>query len=266
MLSLFAAHDDVHGVFLILPAMGVRASYYKHFAEKLADHGMAAATIDWRGHGKSSVVASRMQDWGYSRLVEDVYDVCYYLRKRLHFDRLIILGHSMGGQVGHLTAAKYSHLIDGVIGITSSDPYYKMWPRGYRRGFYFISLLVYPISYVIGHFPGYFFNFAKREARTAIRDWARAVREGKFRFPGNNTDFRKIKSEYEGLIASISIKDDFLAPLAAVEFTLNKFKKAQCRKHVILDSNAYTHIKLNHFSWVKESSIIIQKILEILKD
>ncbi len=105
VLSLWNTEPGSSKVFVVLPAMGVRASYYAGFCEKMATHGCAVASIDWRGHGQSSIIAGRRQDWGYARLVQEIQYWVTWLRQSHNFEQVFIIGHSMGGQVGHLVAA-----------------------------------------------------------------------------------------------------------------------------------------------------------------
>jgi len=264
-LTLWIPDESAYAVFLILPAMGTRASYYRHFAAHFSSHGVAVATIDWRGHGESSVRPDHGVDWGYSQLIDDVQEVCWLLKKRIHFNRLFLLGHSKGGQVAHLSAAKFSGLIDGVFSVASSDPYFRQWKWYQQLPFYFASMLVYPISLVIGHFPGYFFGFARREAKTMIRDWGRAVRNGNFKLRGDSFNYEKAKEIYSGKIVAISIEDDILAPYDAVEFTMKFFPNATLKQHVELSQHDEKGNRVTHFSWAKHSDGVIGHILEALE-
>ncbi len=261
-LNLWIPGDDAYTVFFILPAMGVRASYYSGFAEKFSQRGVAVATMDFRGHGNSSLRASRTCDWGYAQLVSDIQEAAFLLKKRINFLRLYLVGHSMGGQIAHLTAAKFPSLINGVFSIASSDPYYKMWKSWQQFPFYLATLAIHPVTWMVGHFPGYFFGFAKREARTAIGDWARAVRTGKFILANDSFDYQRGKFLYTDRIVAISIQDDWLAPRRAVEFTLGQFQNAKLIKHVELSCEKNTEQTLTHFNWVKYPERIIDTILK----
>ena len=71
-LQLFKAKKENAPVVLCFPALGVRASFYKHFAQYLAGEGINAITADWRGFGESSVKISRKNNHGYKELIEDI--------------------------------------------------------------------------------------------------------------------------------------------------------------------------------------------------
>src|SRR5690606_2089967 len=57
-------------VVVIVPGMGVPASYYEPLARALARRGLAVATSELRGIGTSSIRARRGTDFGWRELVE----------------------------------------------------------------------------------------------------------------------------------------------------------------------------------------------------
>ena len=60
--------EDAPAVVLVLPAMGVEASYYRPVVEQIVGAGLAVVTADLRGHGLSEVRARRGVDYGYHEL------------------------------------------------------------------------------------------------------------------------------------------------------------------------------------------------------
>ena len=247
-------------IMMVLPAMGVRASFYDRFCDSMSKKGVAVASIDWRGHGKSSLRAGRQQNWGYQKLIEETQYYSAWLKRKYDVKDVVLIGHSMGGQVAHLVAARFPKLIDGVITIASSEPFYKMWEWEKRYFFYFATFLVYPVSFVVGHFPGYVFKFAKRESRTMIRDWGKAARRGYFKFEKKSFNYLEGKASYGGKILAVSIADDFFAPKLAADFSVNKFTNAILNKHVHLEPLASDKTKLDHFNWVKHSGRVMEVI------
>jgi predicted alpha/beta hydrolase len=59
-ITIFRAHQPtVLPVLVILPALGVKGSYYRNVAQHFAAHHYHVVTIDHRGHGHSSVRPSQ---------------------------------------------------------------------------------------------------------------------------------------------------------------------------------------------------------------
>ena len=95
------------------------ASYTPLMAEDnwLSDISASLIAVDWPGHGHSS---KRPEHVTYS-LVDYVYDL-RQLIKALKSERLIILGHSLGGSVATLYAGSYPESIQHLILIESMGP------------------------------------------------------------------------------------------------------------------------------------------------
>jgi predicted alpha/beta hydrolase len=76
------------------------------FAGVLAEHGVRTLALDFRGHGESGMPAARGGRWTFDDLArEDVPALCRAVRERWPKDRLTLVGHSLGGQVGMVAAA-----------------------------------------------------------------------------------------------------------------------------------------------------------------
>jgi len=67
---------------------------------------------DRQGYGKSSPFYKTERDLNY---LEDEADILYKIINKLHIEFPIIFGHSDGGAIGLITAAKYPDYIKGLI-------------------------------------------------------------------------------------------------------------------------------------------------------
>ncbi|MFC2176444.1 hypothetical protein ACFLR1_05710, partial [Bacteroidota bacterium] len=65
VIHQFTASQEANSVFIIFPAMGVKASYYQPLAEELSAAGSVAITADLRGNGFSSIRPSKKVDFSY---------------------------------------------------------------------------------------------------------------------------------------------------------------------------------------------------------
>ena len=107
--------------------MGVKAAYYEPLAKQLNDRGMTAITADLRGLGLSSVRPSKKIDFGYLDMIEDMKTITDSIKQQFPKQKIIALGHSLGGQIEALTQAKYPDLFDGLILVAANSVYYKGW-------------------------------------------------------------------------------------------------------------------------------------------
>lgn len=84
-------------------------SYWKHQVPAFKDHYQVVC-LDLGGHGDSAQVR---EDWTLDGLVQDVLAVV----DELKLDRIVLIGHSMGGTVVVETAARIPDRVMGIIGV-----------------------------------------------------------------------------------------------------------------------------------------------------
>ena len=84
---------------ILLHGMGSKASTWDAFAEALADAGRRAIALDARGHGGSSPAP----EYSFDLMVADLLGFLDEHR----FDRVDLVGHSMGGGVAQLFAGRH---------------------------------------------------------------------------------------------------------------------------------------------------------------
>ena len=84
----------------------------KKFAESFEIH-----LIDQRNHGRSF----HQDEFNYAHLADDLFAYVNYYK----LDKIIVLGHSMGGKTAMLFAVKYPSFVDKVIIADISPKYYQ---------------------------------------------------------------------------------------------------------------------------------------------
>lgn len=253
ILNIYKCNKECPITFLIVPAMGIRASYYHSFCHQLQHH-YNVVSCDWRGQGYSSIRPSYQHDFGYKALVEDMYENVSKARSIFPSSKLIVLGHSLGGQVGSLFAARYADMLDGLIILASSLPYYKGWKGREKWRLWVGAHLLYPLCFFWGYYPGHIFGFAGREARTVMRDWSRHARTGNYTLLNDPFDYEEGLQKYAKPLLAIGMENDALARPQSIDNLLYKFKQANKTKN-ILSPDVYPTI--DHFNWVKSPVIII---------
>ncbi len=262
-LNIFESKDKNAPVVLLYPAMGVRASYYKHFANHLSSLGINCITVDWRGYGKSNIRPSRKIDHGFQVLIDDMNEVIDLTQKIFPNSSIYLTGHSLGGQIGSLYSGRYHDKIKGLILIAAGTPYYKVWEEFGAWKLKIGGRIFYPVSKLFGYYPGNLIGFGGREARGVIKDWSYIALKGRYILSGSSFDYEKAMNESELNILSISIEKDKLGCKDSVSDLLNKFKKARIERTEVSDDDSNID-KLNHFNWAKQpnyfTEIIKQKI------
>ena len=161
---------------VMIPAMGVRASYYNVFAECLtAKKGGVTITTDLRGLGKSSIRASRNIDFGYEDYIQDLEELTRKIRSLYHVEKTVSMGHSLGGQLACLHASRNPQHIQHIVIFATCLPFYKSWKIKDRIRLFLAGNLFYPLTMLYGYFPGHIIGFAGKEARMVMKDWTQGV-------------------------------------------------------------------------------------------
>ncbi len=255
-ISVYPSNKVNEITFICLPAMGVKAKYYDLFARNLSEKGFNVITADWRGLGHSSIRASRKIDFGYKDYIQDLGELIDHSNNWFPNSKKIIVGHSLGGQIGSLFAAQFPQLVHGLILIASCSVYYKGWSKLAAFKVRLAGTIFSPISLLYGYFPGHKVGFAGREARTAIKDWSYNARSGKYKPINSDFDYESALQLLSKSVLSISIENDYLAPKKAVENLYKKYNSNTdiLHKHVTIEETGIA--KLNHFNWAKQPDFI----------
>lgn len=239
---------------VIVPAMGVPAGYYERFAHELNAVGMGVAVADLRGTGKSSPRPSRASRYGYTELADDVAAVLDALTEHRAGRRTILLGHSLGGQVGLLHLARTGDTgVDGLVLIATGLPYWRSYPGPSRIGVLGFAQTINTISAALRVWPGW--SFGGRQARGIIRDWAYTARAG--RFPAHLGAEERL-ADITVPVLALSVDDDQYTPPSTTDHLVAKLTGARVRREHL--SREEAGIVLDHFKWVRAGQLVAARI------
>lgn len=252
-------------ILLICPAMGVKASYYQPLAEKFAQNGIIAITVDLRGHGTSSVRANRKNNFGYSEMIADYAIIIETIQQQFPQNKKYIVGHSLGGQIGALYLSQNPDKVDGLILIACCSVYYKGWKGLGKWRILMATQMFSGLSSAMGYFPGNKIGFGGREFKTVMKDWAKQARTGKYMPENNDHDYENSLNLLQKPVLAISFEPDNFAPKKAVEHLLGKMIMADKTHHHLIPDKKKGIPKLSHFSWVKKSDRVVEEVVYWLK-
>jgi predicted alpha/beta hydrolase len=244
--------------------MGVAARYYEPLLRALWTSGLNAAAFDLRGHGHSSVRASRSIDFGYNEILTRDFPCAIQEAARI-FPRcpIFILGHSLGGQLACLYAAATEERIAGLILVASGSVYYRSWAFPWSWLVLFFTGAARIIAEIVGYFPGRQFGFGGREARRVMRDWSAQARTGRYQTSSSVIDFDSLLTTATMPVLAITLCGDRLAPHGAVRHLCSKMVRAKTEHRCVKIVGGRRRA---HFQWVGESGVIIPHVLRWLAD
>ncbi|MGH8517257.1 MAG: alpha/beta hydrolase family protein [Panacagrimonas sp.] len=246
---------------LFMPAMGTRARYYNGFGAAMAQAGVSFACFDLRGIDSSSHRASRALDFGYRHLVEhDVPAALHALHQRLPTGTPTwIGGHSLGGQISALAAARSPDAVQGLVLIASGNVHFRGWRGTGSLRIFALTQSANLISRVVGHFPGQRLGFGGQEARGVIRDWASNARDGRYRVAGSRFDYEAGMARLEKPVLAVGFTADTLAPARSTDGLLAKL--SHCRRtHLRWSASDTGGVALDHFSWAKRPELVVPTV------
>lgn len=255
---------DVDVGVLWMPAMGVPARKYRHFAAAMAAHGRTVALHEWRGHDSSNRRAARGSDWGYAELLQDIAASRAALAAAFPDKRWIIGGHSLGGQLAALALARRPGDFAGYLVAGSGQPWWRTFPHWHKGAILLAILWFRAVSMLCGYFPGDRLGFAGREARGVIRDWADSAGSGDYR-PAQ-VDFAAEAALRQIALPALALRlrSDWYVPPASLDHLLHKLPLAQVQRGDIGDGE-FSGGRAGHFEWMREPGPLVARIDAWLK-
>lgn len=258
-LLLLGAGDPAATGLLWLPAMGVPARKYRHFATALAAHGYPVALHEWRGQDSSDRRAARGIDWGYAALLRDIAASRAALDAALPGRRWVIGGHSLGAQLAALALAREPSRYAGYVIAGSGHPWWRTFP-GWHKAVLLAAIAWFrTVSALCGYFPGERAGFAGREARGVMRDWAASARGGDYRPAGIDFDAEAGLREIGVPLLALRLASDLYVPAASLDHLLHKLPRAPTQREEIGDAE-FAGGKAGHFEWLREPQPVVQRI------
>lgn len=251
-------------VLLIAPAMGVRAGFYSGFADHLAALGYQCIRFDLRGNGGHSVRRENGADWGYDLMVQrDFHALVEAVTARYPQRPRVLVGHSLGGQLGCLLAAAYPADLDGIILIGSCMVDWRGWGKlgGVKRWLQYIQIGI--VTRLLGYFPGQKLGFAGNEPAGQMRDWVHSALTGRYAPQPSSIDYEAALQQVRLPILALTFASDSYAPLAACRRLLRKMPAAQVTQ---LDFSDHQMGKtaLGHFNWAKHPDGVLPTLTQWL--
>ncbi len=238
-------------IVLISAAMAVSSRFYSPLVDAFAERGWDAVALPRRGFERGLPVAARGVDWGYDDEISDMADAVAKARAERPERPVILLGHSLGAQLG---AGHQLHRdpANGFVCVASSVPHAPFFPHA-GIPLRAMASAIPVVARVRGFLPPPFFGAPG--ARTMMSEWARLVRTGKPPFPvPHRITTPTLSVRLEGDTYAVAASNDrfvelFVEPSALTEWTY--------RKDAVPEGGT-TH----HIHWVRTPSPVADRVVE----
>lgn len=254
-ISSLACRNPPAPLLLFLPAMGVPASFYGRFAERLRSVRLECEVIDLPGQGQSPLRARRGDDYGYREVVENIIPDMLRRLAAQHAGRPLLLGgHSLGGQLALLASAEVAGKVKGLVLVAAGTAHWRAWPGKARVR---AALTVHAISAaarVLPWYPGHRLGFGGDQSKRFMRDWSCNARTGVYAPEGSTRtpeQLRQHLSQVSVPSLSICVRGDPVAPEGAVRELCALLPSSPMRSITVpgvLEDPPWRR----HFSWARQ--------------
>ncbi|MEV7569925.1 alpha/beta hydrolase family protein [Streptomyces tanashiensis] len=264
VVRVHARPEPAAPVVIVLPAMGTAARHYTPLARALHRRGATVVTTDLRGHGESTPAAARAVRFGYRELVEhDIGAVLDAVEHAFPEAPRLLLGHSLGGQLGLVHCGLFRPRLAGVVLVASGSAWWRALGTGAdpRPGARWLarSLLCVAVAELLGYWPGHRFGFGGRESVGVMRDWARQMRTGRYGARGTAADYEEALRGVDLPVLAVDVEGDALAPPRAVDHLCAKLPAARVQRWRYRASDAGGR-PLDHFRWIRHNAGLVERI------
>ncbi|MFZ6693540.1 alpha/beta fold hydrolase [Undibacterium sp. SXout20W] len=246
---------------LICPATGVKQHFYFRFAAWLAAHGRDVLVFDYRGIGLSlrgdlRTCKATLVDWGQ----KDQVAALDWLLARTGHEKVVLLGHSAGGQMMGLMSNHEK--IAGVVGVAVSTGWFSGMRLAFRIKAMWGLLFFVPLGIkLLGYEPTAMIGLGEDLPAGVARQWGEWCAAGGYATNATqsmpDTDYHQnVRLPYVVFYA----EDDDIANAVTVDDLMSTFPHAVKQVHRI-NPNQFGLKKLGHISWFRRSHEAVWPLL-----
>lgn len=252
-------------IIVIWPGLGMGARYYEPIAALLAERGFNVAIGELHGQGGNSATAARGHVFGYHEQVTRDFPATIALaRRQLGVDEratsparlpVYLLGHSMGGQMSSLYAARPGADVEALILLGAGTPHHRVFHGASSRRLRYGAPVMSGISRFRGYWPGGRLDIAGygRQPARLIRDWARFSRTGRILPTDADIDYEAAMRSVTLPILSVVLGADADCPEGSARDLLAKMPNARATVE-------FEPRPLGHNRWAREPVSTVDRI------
>lgn len=257
-----ALNSDKSYPILICPATGITKNFYHAFAQWLNQQGYPVLSFDFRGigeslHGALKDSTASINDWG----IYDIPAAIETLLNRTQAEKVIIVGHSAGGQL--LGIASNYHKVAKVLAIAGSTGHVKGLKGKTKVLAPLMFNVIFPVSsFVKGYGATQFIGMGENLPKNVAKQWAEfCSKPGYVMNAIGKTIFEDYHQQIQCPITSFWATDDEIATHSNVKDLLRLYPNAQT-KLIELNPQQLGYKRIGHMLMFKKSHQKIWPILE----
>jgi predicted alpha/beta hydrolase len=250
-VSVYTPDTSSEHTVIISGATAVKRNRYHKYAQFLCAQGLTVLSYDYRGIGGSlggniRGVPGTMRDWGENDLAGIVAEAA----KRFPSSKLVMVGHSVGGQL--IGLAENNHLIVALLAVAVQSGYWRLWPWPQQlvlAGLWYVAMPV--LTQALSYFPAKALRLGEDLPRGVALEWARWCRHPLYIVDEQGRAIRERFKAFDRPILAYSISDDWMAPRLAVETLMGFYENADV-EHRHIRPHDFGITRLGHFGFFRE--------------
>ena len=250
------SRDENRPAVLVLPGIAVGARYYLPLARALAAEGVDVAITELRGQGESTHrIGRRGAPAGYHEsAAQDIPLALDAMESHLGSRPVILLGHSMGAQIGMYHLARHDPRVVGLVAVASQSPFHRGYPGAMGRRLRTGSVILPVLGRLAGFVPGQFYGATGKVPATRVADWARLAGSGTMQPARADLDYRAGLARVTVPALAVVIAEDDLAPASAARNLLALLPAAS----TTLEEEP---LALGHNSWARKPAEVVDRVV-----
>ncbi|NRB58458.1 MAG: alpha/beta fold hydrolase [Winogradskyella sp.] len=250
-VKIFKPITPIDKSIIISSATGVLQRYYSKFANHFSSLGYTVYTFDYYGIGESKrkplkEIDTDLKSWGEN----DQAAVVDYAKLKHPYDKLILVTHSIGGQI--LSFNKSLDKVDAIVTVASQSGYWKHW-KGFERFklYVFWNALIPVFTPIFGYFPAKKLGLFESLPKNMVKQWSAWGKKPDYilsELKHENTMF----AVYDKPMLILSVPKDEYASKSAVDWLAQQFINAKIdRRHLVPEELGIPNI--GHFGFFREA-------------
>ncbi|MDO3663441.1 alpha/beta hydrolase family protein [Acinetobacter higginsii] len=247
---------------LICPATGITKNFYHAFAQWLNQQGYSVLSFDFRGigeslHGPLKNSTASINDWG----IYDIPAAIETLLERTQAEKVIIVGHSAGGQLLGITS-NYNKVAK-VLAIAGSTGHVKGLKGKTKILAPVMFSVIFPVSsFLKGYGATQFIGMGENLPKNVAKQWAEfCSKPGYVMNAIGKSIFEDYHQEIQCPITSFWATDDEIATQANVKDLLRLYPNAPT-KLIELNPQQHGYKQIGHMSMFKKSHQKLWPLME----
>jgi predicted alpha/beta hydrolase len=231
---------------------------------RLRAAGLAVRLLELPGQGGSPLRARRGDDYGYREIVEELLpEAVRAARDDFPDGRIVLAGHSLGGQLAVLASAELAQMLDGLVLIAAATAHWRSWPVEGRLRAWLTVHAIAAVAALLPWYPGEQLGFGGTQSRRFMRDWRFNARSGRYRLEGSARTPQALRCALGDVrlpVLALSIREDPIAPEGPMWELLAHLPAARVQHMTVPGRLKHAPWK-RHFSWVRERAGVEDALL-----